>query len=522
VPVKALSRSAFLSLLLLLLLLTPALLPAQTSPAPADAKKDEKKEEKKPPVMPEERSSQTRHSITLDGQKVDYTATAGNYLMKDEDGTPKASIFYVAYTRDGMKDPADRPVTFSFNGGPGAAAVWVQMGAFGPRVVERTDEGMGFRPPGRLVDNESSILDVTDLVFIDPVSTGYSRAVPGVDPKQFHGIRPDIESVGEFIRLWITRNERWASPKFLAGESYGTTRSAGLAELLQSKLGMDLNGVVLVSSVLNWQGILFGPGNDMPYILYLPTYAASAWYHKKLPPELSGDLEKTLREVEAFATHEYAQALLDGDTLSPERREEIAARVARYTGLSKDYVLRTNLRIEIERFCKELLRSEGKTVGRLDSRFTGWDLDSAGEFTEYDPANSSFGASYIAPLNDYLRRELGYKDDHVYQGLAQVFPWTTEGYEFRYPSLTEALRKAMVQNPDLQVLVASGHYDLATPYFDAVYTAHHLGLPEALRGHMRTTTYDAGHMMYVRRADHQKLKKEIADFIRATTAAKKK
>ncbi len=505
---------------LLLLFLTPALLPAEAPPAkPGEAKKEE---EKKPPVMPEERSSVTKHSITLDGKKIDYTATAANYLMKDEDGTPKASIFYVAYTRDGMKDPGDRPVTFSFNGGPGAAAVWVQMGAFGPRIVERTDEGMSLPQPGRLVDNEFSILDVTDLVFIDPVSTGYSRTVPGVDAKLYHGIRPDIESVGEFIRLWTTRNERWASPKFLAGESYGTTRSAGLSEFLQSRYGMDLNGIVLVSSVLNWQAILFGPGNDMPYVSYLPTYAASAWYHKKLPPELSGDLEKTLREVENFATHDYAQALMEGDALPAARRQEIATRVARYTGLSVDYVLRANLRIEIERFCKELLRSEGKIIGRLDSRFTGWDIDSAGENPEYDPASTATDGPYVAMLNDYLRRELGYKDDHIYERLAQVFPWTTAGYEFRYPYLSEALRQAMVRNPDLQVLVTSGHYDLATPYFDAVHTASHLGLPEALRSHMKLTTYDAGHMMYIRRADHQKLKKEIADFIRATSAAKRK
>ncbi|HEX3553131.1 MAG TPA: peptidase S10 [Thermoanaerobaculia bacterium] len=505
---------------LLLLFLAPAWLPAEAPPGkPGEAKKEE---EKKPPVMPEERSSVTRHSITLDGKRIDYTATAANYLMKDEDGTPKASIFYVAYTRDGMKDPGERPVTFSFNGGPGAAAVWVQMGAFGPRIVERTDEGMSLPQPGRLIDNEFSILDVTDLVFIDPVSTGYSRTVPGVDPKQYHGIRPDIESVGELIRLWTTRNERWASPKFLAGESYGTTRSAGLSEFLQSRYGMDLNGIVLVSSVLNWQAILFGPGNDMPYVSYLPTYAASAWYHKKLPPELSGDLEKTLREVENFAMHDYAQALMEGDALPAARRQEIATRVARYTGLSVDFVLRANLRIEIERFCKELLRSEGKTIGRLDSRFTGWDLDSAGENPEYDPASSATDGPYAAMLNDYLRRELGYKDDHVYERLAQVFPWTTAGYEFRYPYLSEALRQAMVRNPDLQVLVTSGHYDLATPYFDAVYTANHLGLPEALRGHMKLTTYDAGHMMYIRRADHAKLKKEIADFIRATSAAKKK
>lgn len=511
-------KSHLRAISLLLMLLAPVSLLAQ---APAEKPEAKKEEEKKPPVMPEEKSSQTRHSITIEGRKIDYTATAGNYLMKEEDGTPKASIFFVAYTKDGVKDPSERPVTFSFNGGPGAAAVWVQMGAFGPKIVERTEEGLGYPPPGRLIDNEFSILDTTDLVFIDPVSTGFSRSVPGVDAKQYHGIRPDIQSVGELIRLWITRNERWASPKFLAGESYGTTRSAGLAEYLQSRFGMDLNGIILISSVLNWQGILFGPGNDTPYYLYLPTYAASAWYHKKLPPELSGDLQKTLREVEDFAMHEYAQALLEGDSLPPARKQEIAAKVARYTGLSVDYVLRSNIRIQIDRFCKELLRSEGKTIGRLDSRFTGWDVDSAGEFPEYDPSGQTIDTPYVAMINDYIRRELGYKDDHVYERLANVWPWTTEGYEMRYPNVAEALRQAMVKNPDLQVLVTSGIYDLATPYYDAVYTANHLGLPAELRDNVKLTTYDAGHMMYIRQADHQKLKKEITSFIQGASARKK-
>ncbi|HXO19560.1 MAG TPA: peptidase S10, partial [Thermoanaerobaculia bacterium] len=507
-------------LFLLLALLTPALLRADPPGDKPDAKKDEKKEEKKPPVMPEEKASSTKHSIILDGQKIAYTATAGNYLMKEEDGTLKTSIFFVAYTKDGVKDPGERPVTFSYNGGPGAAAVWVQFGAFGPRIVERADDGMGLPPPGRMIDNDYSLLDVTDLVFIDPVSTGYSRAVPGVDAKQYHGIKPDIASVGEFIRLWITRNERWASPKFLAGESYGTTRSAGLAEFLQTRYGMDLNGIVLVSSVLNWQAIILGPGNDMPYYLYLPTYAATAWYHKKLPPELSGDLEKTLREVENFSMHDYAEALLEGDQLPAARRQEIAAKVARYSGLSTDFVLRANLRVGPFRYEKELLRDRGQTIGRLDSRFLGSDIDSVGEFAEYDPASTSTDGPYVAMLNDYLRRELGFKDDHVYERLADIQDWTTAGFEFRYPYLGEPLREAMVKNPDLQVLVTSGRFDLATPYFDAAYTAHHLALPEALRGHMKLATYDAGHMMYIRKADHQKLKKDIAEFIRE--AAKKK
>ncbi len=486
--------------------------------APVRAQEKEK-EPTKDMKTPEEKVSTTRHTITLDGQKIAYTANAGNMVLKDEDGNAKASIFYVAYTKDGVKDPGERPVTFSFNGGPGAASLWVHLGAFGPRRVERTEEGMGLPPPGRLVDNEYSLLDVTDLVFIDPVSTGYSRPAPGEDPKQFHGVRQDIEWVAEFIRLWVTRNERWASPKLIAGESYGTTRAAGLAQYLGERYGMALNGVVMVSSVLNWQNQEFNVGNDMPYILHLPTYAATAWYHKKLPAELQGDLRKTLDEVEQFARGEYALALLQGDRLAPEKRREIAARIARYTGLSTDYVERSNLRVEIYRFTKELLRSEGKTVGRLDTRFTGSDLDAVGEQPEYDPASVSTDGPYTAMVNDYLRRELGYKEDRPYERLAQVWPWSWAGFENKYVNLAEALRKAMTRNPDLQVLFTCGYYDLATPYFDSVYTVDHLGLAESLRGHVKIAYYEAGHMMYIREVDHAKLKKDIADFIRTATGA---
>ncbi|HWM93728.1 MAG TPA: peptidase S10 [Thermoanaerobaculia bacterium] len=506
------------SLLPILVLALLACLPLAAQPPgqpPAGKPEPEKeKVEEKDRKMPEEKISTTRHTITLDGQRIPYTATAGNLVLKDDEGKPKASVFSIAYTRDGIKDPAQRPVTFAFNGGPGSASVLVHLGAFGPRRVERTKEGMGLPPPGRLVDNDHSILDLTDLVFIDPVSTGYSRPAPGEDRKQFHGVRQDIEWVAEFIRLWITRNERWASPKFIAGESYGTTRSAGLAQHLNDRYGMALNGIVLISSVLNFQNHQFDVGNDMAYVLHLPTYAATAWYHKKLPPELSGDLRKTLDEVEAFALGEYASALMQGDRLGPERRREIAARVARYTGLSQDYVERTNLRVEIFRFIKELLRDQRKTVGRLDSRFTGSDLDAAGEYSEFDPSAASLDGPYTTAINDYLRRELGVKEDRVYERRGRVWPWSFEGYENRYVNLAENLRQAMTRNPDLKVLFTAGYYDLATPYFDSVYTADHLGLPESLRGNVSIRYYEAGHMMYIREADHAKFKKDIADFLR--------
>jgi carboxypeptidase C (cathepsin A) len=475
--------------------------------------------EKKPP---EEKASTTRHSITLDGQRIAYTATAGNVVLKDDEGTPKASVFYVAYLRDPEpgrpQDPGARPVTFSFNGGPGAAALWVHMGAFGPKRVARDEEGMALPPPARLIDNEFSLLDVSDLVFIDPVSTGYSRPAPGQDAKQFHGIKPDIEWVGEFIRLWVTRNRRWASPKFIAGESYGTTRAAGLAHYLDDRFGMQLNGLVLISTVLNWLDQDFDPGNDLPYPIILPSYTATAWYHHKLAPELQADLGRTLAEAESFALDEYAPALIQGDRLPAERKQQVAAKLARYTGLSLDYVLRANLRVEINRFTKELLRSERKTVGRLDSRFTGSDLDAVGENPEFDPAAVSLDGPYTAAVNDYLRRELGYESDVVYERLAKVFPWSAAGYENQYVDVAEPLRQEMVKNPALRVLITSGVFDLATPYFDAVYTVDHMGLPPALKGHVQIMRYQSGHMIYIRRSEQSKLKSDIARFLREAAA----
>ncbi len=510
-------RAPWIALIASLMLATPSVAqpPHAVAARAAEAeagKPPEKPQDKKP--VPEEKFSRTQHSITLDGQKIPYTATAGTILLKDEDGTVKASVFSIAYTRDGVKDPGTRPVTFSFNGGPGSASVWVHMGAFGPKRVERDAEGMSRKPPGRLVDNDLSILDVTDLVFIDPVDTGYSRTAPGQDGKQFHGVRQDVESVGEFIRLWVSRNERWASPKYIAGESYGTTRAAGLALYLDERYGMQLNGLVLVSSVLNWQNQEFHAGNDMPYIIHLPTYAATAWYHKKLAPELQRDLKATLKEAEEFSRTEYALALHEGDRLSPERRKEIAAKVARYSGLSPEYVERTDLRIDIFRFCKELLRAEGKTVGRLDSRFIGYDLDEAGETFEYDPSSSSVGGPYVAAVNDYIRRELKFESDLIYEfSSRRVRPWSFEDSRNQYLNMAEYLRQAMVQNPDLKTLVTASYYDLATPYFDAIYTVDHLGLPPELRGNVSITTYEAGHMMYIRAADHRKLKQDIVKFL---------
>jgi carboxypeptidase C (cathepsin A) len=407
---------------------------------------------------------------------------------------------------------------FSFNGGPGAAALWVNLGAFGPKKVHADDEGRPYPPPGRLVDNPYSVLDATDLVFIDPVSTGFSRPAEDADHKEFHGLKADVESVGAFIRLWLTRNERWASPKFIAGESYGTTRAAGLAHHLQSRYGMYLNGIVMISSILNFQNQAFHTGNDMAYIIHLPTYAATAWYHGRLGPDLSGDLETLLEEVEQFAVTDYALALLQGDALPDAERRRIAETLARYTGLSADYVERTDLRIKIWRFTKELLRDEGRTVGRLDSRFTGRDRDAAGESPEFDPSMVAVSIGYETLMNDYVRRELGFETDRVYESLSRkVRPWTWENHENRYVNVAEDLRRAMVRNQSLRVLFACGYYDFATPYFDTEYTVSHLGLPAELRDNVAIEHYEAGHMMYIRTVDHAKFKRDVVRLIEQTT-----
>src|SRR5438132_12639505 len=394
----------------LLLAFAPALLaqerrPGQPSGAPAPGSKEteapEKTERAAAKETPRDQISTTQHSVTIDGQTINYTARAGTIVMKDEEGTPRASFFFVSYTRDGV-DPARRPVTFTFNGGPGSSSVWLHMGAFGPkRVVYRDDEGHAAMPPYRLVDNDNSLLDVTDPVFIDPVTTGFSRAIPFKDANKFHGVESDVESVGEFIRLWMTRYGRWSSPKFLAGESYGTTRAAGLSGWLQSQ-GVYPNGIVLISSILNFETASFESGNDLAYELFLPTYTAIAWYHKRLPADLqNGTVDAAARESEAYALGPYNHALMQGDSISDAERRETAQKLARLTGLPADFIARANQRIRIDRFDKELLRDRRRTVGRLDGRFIGIDRDAAGESPEFDPSYAAIFGEYTAVFNDY-------------------------------------------------------------------------------------------------------------------------
>jgi carboxypeptidase C (cathepsin A) len=397
--------------------------------------------------------------------------------------------------------------------------VWLHLGVLGPRRVVMTDIGDLPPPPYQLVDNEFSLLDVTDLVFIDPVSTGYSRPVVGEKAKEFHGFKKDIESVGDFIRLYATRYQRWTSPKFLIGESYGTTRAAGLSGYLQERHGMYLNGIMLISSILSFATARFNPGNDLPYILFLPTYAATAWYHKRLAPELQNDLRATLRQVETFALGEYTLALMKGAALTASERASIAQKLARYTGLSADYIERTNLRINIHRFCKELLRDERRTVGRIDSRFKGIDRDAAGELYDYDPSMTNIIGPYTATFNDYVRGDLKFETDLPYEIMTpRVHPWSFDEHENQYVNVAETLRKAMTTNPHLKVTVANGYYDLATPYLATRYTFDHLGIDPTLEKNLSMTYYEAGHMMYIHLPSLAQLKNDLANFVRGAVA----
>ena len=466
-----------------------------------------------PPAV--EKLSTTQHSIAAGGQKIPYTATTGTLVLKKDDGKPLASIFFIAYTRDDATDKSKRPITFTFNGGPGSSSVWLHMGAFGPRRVAMPPEGEQPAPPYRVVDNDDTALTFTDLVFIDPVTTGFSRNAPGEDPKQFHSIDGDLESVGEFIRLYTTRFDRWSSPKFLAGESYGTTRAAGLSEHLMGK-GIFLNGITLISSILNFETASFAPGNDLPYILFLPSYTATAWYHKKLPAELSGSLAKAVEEARHFAAGEYSAALMKGDKLPAAERAQMARKLARLTGLSPQYVEQSNLRINIQRFTKELLRGEGRTVGRYDSRLEGMDADAAGERGEYDPSYASVYGAYTAGFNDYVRTELKYETDLTYEILTgKVQPWSYARYQNRYVNVAELLRQAMTQNPNLRLMVANGYYDLATPFFATEYTMDHLGLDASLTGNVRLTYCEAGHMLYTKKSCLDALHKDMESFYRS-------
>lgn len=456
----------------------------------------------------------TKHSITINGKIINYSATTGYMKITTEDGKHKANMFYVAYMKDGEK-PETRPITYAFNGGPGSSSVWLHLGALGPKRVLLDNDGNALPPPFKVIDNEYCWLDFTDLVFIDPVGTGYSRPAKDEKGEQFHGIDEDIASVGDFIRRYTTQSKRWLSPKFLAGESYGTTRAAGLSSYLQQSYGMTLNGIILISTVLQFQTIRFNEGNEMPYLLYVPAYAATAWYHKKLAPELQANLTKTLDEVRAWTMNEYLLALAKGDKLTPAEKSAIAEKLSRYTGLSKEYILNCNLRIDIFRFIKELTRSERRTVGRLDSRFKGIDQDAAGENPDYDPSyDAVIYGPFTAALNDYMRNDLNYENELPYEILTgKVHPWNWGSGERGFPNVADNLRSAMSKNQHLKVFVANGYYDLATPFSATEYTIDHLGIEPELHRNISMKYYEAGHMMYIHKESLKLFTKDVQQFV---------
>jgi carboxypeptidase C (cathepsin A) len=475
---------------------------------------DNKENNTTPPIN--ETSSQTNHSILLNGEQIDYTVTTGTIILMDEDvdegEKQKASIFYIAYTKNGKS--INRPVTFSFNGGPGSSSVWLHLGLVGPKRVLMTDEGQPIGPPHQLTDNQFSLLDITDLVFIDPVSTGYSRPVPKEKPEQFHNVKKDIESVGDFIRVWTTRNNRWTSPKFLIGESYGTTRAAGLARYLHQRHGMYLNGIMFISSILNFITARFDEGNDLPFIFFLPSYTAAAWYHGKLSADLQDSLELAVNEAKEFAMNEYTLALMKGNNLREDERNQIVNKLARLTGLSTEYIAGTDLRINIHRFCKELLRDEGVTIGRLDSRYKGFDRDNVGETHEIDPSYAAILGPYTATMYNYLRKDLGYETDLPYEILKSLYKsWKFENYQNNYVNTAKDLRRGFQLNPDLKVIVCNGYFDLATPLLATEYTFSHIPLPSLQQENIKMTYYEAGHMMYLHKPSLGKLSDDLHTFI---------
>ncbi len=459
--------------------------------------------------------STTDHSVTIDGQKIDYTATTGYMPMTDEQGKLRAKVFFIAYTKKGIKDPSKRPICYTFNGGPGSSSVWLHMGGLGPKRILMSDEGGALAPPYEVIDNPHSWLDQTDLVFIDPMMTGYSRPAKEVDKKEFLGYEEDLALVGDFIRLYTTKMERWNSPKYLAGESYGTTRAAGLSGYLQDRHGLYLNGIVLISAVLDFSTIRDYEYNDVPHPLRLPTFAATSWYHKKTDPKYT-DLRSFLDEVEAFAINEYSVALLKGATLSEAEKQKIIDRLHAYTGLSKEYLDDTNLRLYVGKYNKELLRAESETVGRLDSRFKSSDYNDIGERYEYDPSyNGAIYGPFTMAINDHLRRNLKYENDLPYEILTgRARPWNYSNVQNRFLNVSETLRQAMTKNPYLKVWIASGYYDLATPYFASEYVVNHMFLPTELRKNITMTYYEAGHMMYIHKPSLIQLKKDFASFIK--------
>ncbi|MGH8396785.1 MAG: S10 family peptidase [Gammaproteobacteria bacterium] len=470
-----------------------------------------------------EQKSVSHGSVTVDGQTIKYTATAGTIILKNDKGDPTASMFYIAYTKDGAK--ADkRPLTFAYNGGPGGSSVLVNLGGFGPMRVQTTDAAPTPPPPYSLQSNPYSLLDKTDLVFIDAVGTGFSKTLGKATGKDFWGVDPDVKSFGEFIENYVTENNRWNSPKFVLGESYGTPRSAMLADWLQND-GVALNGVILLSSILNFNDDFWfqPPGsNDLSYELYLPSYAAIAWYHNHLPNK-PADLPAFLQQVRQFAMGEYAAALDAGDSITPAEEEAVIQKLHAYTGLSENYLKEAKLRILPPRFMKQLLRDQGRTVGRYDARFEGIDFDNAGEYPDYDPSSTAMFPAVVTAFHWYLNNDLKYKSDADYEFLSykvnRAWEWhhVVDGRKYPVPDTLPDLRDAMSQNPHLKVFSGNGYFDLATPFFKTEYELNHMGLDPSLQKNITFGYYGDGHMLYIHTPALAKLHGDLDKFYDSAT-----
>ncbi len=453
------------------------------------------------------------NTVTIAGERVRYAAETGMLPILKPDGTARASVFYTAYTRLDLPGGATRPVMFCFNGGPGSASVWLHLGALGPRRAVMNEDGSQPAPPFGLADNANSVLNVSDLVFIDPVATGFSRPAKEEKADQFFGDAGDLDAVGEFIRLWTTRHDRWLAPKYICGESYGVFRAAGLADHLRSRYGLYLNGLILVSGVLDFGTISSSTGNDLPYALILPAYTAAAHFHKKLPPDLQADLSHALAEARAFARGEFTSALLQGASLSAESRKKTVATLARLTGLKTSLIEDYDLRVDGSVFRKQLLHDEGLILGAYDARLTGRDGDPSASGARFDPSSTAVMGPFSAAMNAYVRGELKFVDDLPYELLAGVQPWNY-GARNDYPSASERLASVMNQNPYLKILVLGGRCDLVCPIDTIRHSLDHMALAPALRKNVSFAEFDAGHMMYINRPDREKMQEVITQLVR--------
>jgi carboxypeptidase C (cathepsin A) len=489
--------------------------------AEPETEEQQKADAKPEASKPEAKSSATQHQIKIDGKAINYTATAGWLILENDKEEPIARFGYTAYTKDSVEDRSRRPVMFAFNGGPGSSSIWLHMGVLGPQRVVVEDEGYAPPPPATLVDNEYSIIDVTDLVMIDPVGTGFSKPLGEAKGEDFWGVDQDIRSVGSFIKEYVSLNGRWASPKYILGESYGGIRTAGLVWHLQSVHGMNFNGVVVVSPFLNMGSGIDGGGIDLPHVLYLPTLAATAWYHNEDPNK--PDLESFHAEVERFAFDEYAPALLKGFTISQEEKEAVAARLAAYTGTSADYWLRADLRISHGQFLQELKRDERLTTGRIDSRFIGPSVNPLSEDMDYDPFFPAVGPAFTAAFLNYMHNELDFGRDESYQISGGVRDWDWEhrapnsrGWVVPWADLRGDLAMALTMNPGLHLLVQQGYYDLATPTLATKHDIAHLDIAPEARERIQLALYEAGHMMYLHEESRRKFRDDLAKFVQDT------